>query len=174
MKVRNIILSLAASILVLAPAAAVAQRGPGHGHGGAGFMASGFGGGEGGHGLGFVEHMLPRLAEQLDLSDEQLTAIEGILDEARPKIDGYVEQLREGRESYRAQNEDPTVFDEGAFRSHLEAQNEIQVELAVAAAQTRAKVFSELTQEQREQLEEMRGGFGRKSSRRGGGRLSNQ
>jgi Spy/CpxP family protein refolding chaperone len=89
-------------------------------------------------------------------------------------MDGYAEQLREGREAYRAQNEDPTVFDEGAFRSHIEAQNDIQVELAVAVANARAKIFSELTQQQRDQLEEMRGSFDKRSSRRGGGRHSSQ
>ena len=172
MKIRNIILTIAALALVLAPAVASAQRGPGSGHGG--FSHRGFGGPEGDHGLGFAERMLPRMAEKLGLSDEQLTAIEGILDEAQPTIDGYAEQLREGRETYRAQNEDPTVFDEGAFRSHIEAQNDIQVELAVTVAEARAKIFNELTQEQRDQLEEMRGSFGKRSSRRGGGRPSTQ
>jgi Spy/CpxP family protein refolding chaperone len=170
MKARNIILTIAALALVLAPAAASAQRGPGSGHGG--FSSRGFGGPGGDHGLGFAERMLPRMAEELGLTDEQLTAIEDILDAAQPTIDGYAEQLREGRESYRARIDDPTVFDEGTFRAHLAAQNEIQVELAVVVAEARAKVFSELTQEQRDQLEEMRAHRGQKSSRRGGGRWS--
>jgi len=174
MRVRNIILSLAATILVLAPTAASAQHGPGHGHGGAGFMTGGFGGPEGSHGLGFAERMLPRMAEQLDLSDEQLDRIQAIVDEVKPEIEGYADQLRAGRESYREEFDDPTTFDEGAFRTHLEAQHKIQVDLMVATEKAKAEIFGELTQEQRDQLEEMRSSFGRKSSRRGGGRLSNK
>jgi Spy/CpxP family protein refolding chaperone len=170
MKIRNIILTIAALALVLAPAAASAQRGPGSGHGGSSFR--GFGGPGGGHGLEFAERMLPRMAERLGLSDEQLAAIESILDEAQPTIDDYAEQLREGRESYREAIDDPTVFDEGAFRAHLAAQNDIQVELAVTVAEARAKIFGALTQEQRDQLEEMRANRWDKSSRRGGGRWS--
>jgi Spy/CpxP family protein refolding chaperone len=182
MKARHIILTMAAIAVLAAPAAVSAQQGPGPGDG----SGPGWGGGSGPHGGGpgrfghpedgdglrFFEHMLPRLAEELGLSDEQLSQIQAIIDAARPEIEGYVEQLREGREAYRADNDDPTVFNETAFRAHAEAQHSIQTELGVIAGQAKADALKVLTPEQLEQLDEMRGNFGGKSYRRGGGRRS--
>jgi Spy/CpxP family protein refolding chaperone len=111
MRARNIILTLAATIILAAPLTVFAQAGPGDGSGSGGAWGGGhgphggnqgwFGDGEGGHGLRFFEHMLPRLAEELGLSDEQLSEIQTIVNEARPKIEEYAQQLREGREAYR-------------------------------------------------------------------------
>ena len=184
MKARHIILTIAAVAVFAAPTAVLAQTGPGPGDGsgpggawggGNGPHGGGqgrFGNPEGGDGLRFLERMLPRLAEDLGLSDEQLSEIQAIADAAHLKIDeeGWVEQLRAGREAFRAANEDPTVFDEGAFREHAAAQHKIQTELGVVVGQAKAGAFEVLTPEQREQLEEMRGNKGRKSFRRGGGR----
>jgi len=186
MRVRNIILTIAAAVLLAAPTALFAQNGPGPGDG----TGSGgaWGGGQGRHGgdqgrvgnpegvdgLRFFERMLPRLAEELGLSDEQISEIQAIVDAARQKIEeeGYVEQLRAERETYRAANEDPTVFSEGAFREHASVQHRIQTELGVVTGQAKADAFEVLTPEQRQQLEEMRGKFGQKSIRRGSGRRS--
>lgn len=183
MKVRHIILTMAAVVILTAPATVLAQTGPGPGPGdgsGSGGAWGGghghhggqgrFGGGDGADGLRLFEHMLPRLAEELGLSDEQLAEIQTIVDEVRPKIETYAEQLREGREAYRGAIEDPTYFDEEAFRSHATAQHEIQTELGVIAGQAKADALKVLTPEQLAQLEEMRGKFGRKSFRRSGGR----
>ena len=167
MKTRHIILTIAVAVLCTAPMAALAQGG-------------GPGGGPGWHGgrpgndhLGFFEHKLPQLAEELGLSDEQLEKIKNIADTARPEIEKYVEQLRDERESYRTANDDPTFFDEEAFRTHAAAQHEIQIELMVLVGKARAEIFAQLTAEQIEQLEEMRGSFGeRKAYRHGRGRRS--
>jgi Spy/CpxP family protein refolding chaperone len=172
MKARHIILTIAAVAVLAAPTTVLAQGGPGGGFGQHRGDAGWHGGGEGGDHLGFFERMLPRMADELSLSDEQLEKIEAILDAARPEIEGYAEQLRNGREAYRAANDDPTVFDEGAFLVHAAAQHEIQTKLMVVVGNAKAEVFSVLNEEQRQQLEEMRGSFGRKASRRGGGRRS--
>jgi Spy/CpxP family protein refolding chaperone len=182
MRARNIILTIAAAALLAAPTAVFAQNGPGDGSGSGGAWGGGhgphggdqgwFGDGEGGHGLRFFERMLPRLAEELGLSDEQLSEIQTIVDEARPKIEEYAQQLREGRESYRAAIEDPRFFNEDKFRAHAEAQHRIQTDLGVVAGQAKADALNVLTPEQLAQLEEMRGNFGRKSFRRSGGRRS--
>ena len=183
MKARHIILTIAAVAILTAPAAVLAQTGPGPGDGsGSGGAWGGghgphdggqsrFGNPEGADGLRFFERMLPRLAEELGLNEEQLSEIQAVVDEARPKIEAYAQQLREGREAYRAANQDPTVFNEGAFRAHAAAQHSIQTELGVVAGQAKADALKILTPEQLEQLEEMRGNFGRKI-RRGGGRHS--
>jgi len=120
----------------------------------------------------FFERMLPRLAEELGLSDEQLSEIQTIVDEARPKIEAYAQQLREGRETYRATNEDPTYFDPETFRAHARTQHEIQTEQGVVAGQAKADAFSVLTPEQLAQLEEMRANFGSGKAHRSGGRRS--
>ena len=186
MRARHIILTIAAAVLLAAPTAVLAQTGPGPGdgsgpgggwgggHGPQGGGQGWSGGGEGDNGLRFFERMLPRLAEELDLSDEQLDEIQAIVDEAHLKIEeeGYVEQLRAGREAYRAENDDPTVFNEGVFREHAATQHVIQTNLMVVVGNAKAQAFSVLTPEQLEQLEEMRGSFGKRSFRRSGGRRS--
>ncbi len=99
MRARNIILTIAAAILIAAPAAVFAQTGPGPGDGsGSGGAWGGgqgphgggqgrFGNAEGGDGLRFFERMLPRVAEELGLSDEQLSQIQAIVDAARQTIE---------------------------------------------------------------------------------------
>ena len=166
MKVRHIILTITAAILCTAPMAAFAQGGPG---GGLGWHGDGMGGDH----LGFFERRLPRMAEELGLSDEQLEKIQAIADAARPEIEIFAEQLRNGREAYRAEHGNPAEFDEPAFRAHAQDQHLVQTELMVVVAKARADIFAQLTPEQIEQLEEMRGSFGgRKAFRRGGGRRS--
>ena len=164
-------------MLIAVPGSAVAQSGPGYDPGGGSYGPhgghhGGFTGGDGGGTLRFFEHMLPRLTERLELSEEQVAQIQTILDEARPDIEMYVELLRERREAYRAANSDPTVFDDVAFRLHAADQHADQVELMVVAGTAKADIFQVLTPEQREQLEKMRGDFGKRSLRRGGGRRS--
>ena len=170
MKTRNIILTIVAAALIAVPGSAVAQSGPGGGgYGPHGGHHGGFAGGGGGNILQFLEHALPRLAERLELSDEQVAQIQAILDEEGPVIQGYVEELRSGREVWRETN-DPAVFDEGAVRTFAESQGLIHIELMVVADRAKARVFQVLTVEQREQLEEMRGDRGKRFLRRSGGR----
>ena len=164
MKVRNIVLTITTAILCAVPMTSLAQQGPG---GGPGWHSHGV---VNDH-LGFFERRLPRMAEELGLSDEQLEKIQAIADAARPEIEAYAEELRENREAYRAANDDPTVFDEASFRKHTAAQNEIQTDLMVAVQKAKAEVFSVLTAEQIEHLDELHGSFGgRKSAHRGTGR----
>jgi Spy/CpxP family protein refolding chaperone len=161
MNIRNTLLTLLIVIAVAVPLTSMAQAGPG---GGYGHGPSGRGGGPE-HGLGFFDRALPRLAEELELSDEQTTQIEAIVDAARPAIDEYLERLESAREAYRATHDDPTDFDEYAFRTHAESQHEIQIELMVLVQKTKAQVLQVLTPEQIDQLEAMRGGFGKRIHR---------
>jgi len=184
MKARHIILTFAAAIVFAMPTTVLAQTGPGPGdgsgsggawgggHGRHGGGQGQFGGNDASHGLRFFEHMLPRLAEELGLSDEQLGEIQTIIDTARPQIEEFAQQLRDSRETYRGAIEDPTYFNGEAFRAHASAQHQIQTELGVVAGQAKADALKVLTPEQLAQLEEMRGNFGKKSYRRSGGRRS--
>jgi Spy/CpxP family protein refolding chaperone len=175
MKTRNIILTILAAVLIAVPGTVMAQSGSGYGPGGGGGYGphgghhGGFAGGDGGGILQFLEHMLPRLTERLELSDGQVAEIQAILDKEGPVIQGYVEDLRNGRETWRETN-DPAVFDEAAVTAFAESQGAIHVELMVAADRAKASIFQVLSLEQREQLEEMRGDRGKRFTRRSGGR----
>jgi Spy/CpxP family protein refolding chaperone len=172
MRAQNIILAIAAAVVIAAPGAVLAQGPPGGGGAwGHGPHGGGFDGGPG-DGLGIFDRMLPRLADSLGLTDDQLTRIQTILDDARPEIEDLAAQLRAGREAYREAHDDPASFDEGAFRSHAAEQAQIRIDLMVLTHSTRAKAFAVLTPEQLAQLEEMRGDFGRQLKRRSGGRRS--
>lgn len=173
MKARNIILTVTAAILIATPLTLFAQGVPGGGEGpGSGGWGHGPHHGGPGNGLGIFEHMLPRLADTLGLTDGQLAEIESILDEALPQIEAYAEQLKTSREAYREAHPDPTVFDEGAFRTHASEQSQIQIDLMVLVQSSKAKAFAVLTPEQLAQLEEMRGTSGKQLKRRPRGRRS--
>jgi Spy/CpxP family protein refolding chaperone len=172
MKLRSTILSIAIAAAIAAPAVLAAQ---GPACGGAGFGHGHHGGqvaGPDGDGPGFLEHMLPRLAERLELSDEQVAAIEAILADSQPEIEGYAAELRAGREAYREAHPDPTAFDESSFRAHAAEQARVQTELMVAAQRTKARVLAQLSPEQLTELGEMRGAAGKRFMRRPGGRHS--
>ena len=170
MKTRNIILTIVAAALIAVPGSAVAQSGPGGGgYGPHGGHHGGFAGGGGGNILQFLEHALPRLAERLELSDEQVAQIQAILDEEGPVIQGHVEELRSGREEWRETN-DPAVFEENSVRTFAESQGLIHVKLMVAADRAKARVFQVLSPEQQQQLEEMRNNRDKRFMRRTGGR----
>jgi Spy/CpxP family protein refolding chaperone len=175
MKTRTLLFTLATLAILAAPMLAVAQTGPGDGGGpGHGSRGHHFApAGHGANGLGFLDRALPRLADRLELSDEQVDAIQGIVEEVRPQIESYGEQLRAGREAWREANDDPTVFDEGAFRSHVDQQHQTTTELMVLVQQTKARTLAVLTPEQLEQFEEMHGQFGQRFKRGFGHRRGN-
>jgi len=160
MKARNLILILAA--VAMAVGATVVLAGPG------GFGPPGMHG----RGMGGPLGPLGRALHRLDLSDAQRTQIDAIVTEAKPGIEALREQLRSGREAFRAAHP-PTTFDEAAIRAHATEQGKIRTELAVSTAGVRAQVLGVLTADQLARLkairEEMnrRGGPGR--DRRPGG-----
>ena len=173
MKVRTLFLTLATLAVVAAPLMVTAQAGPGGGAG-SGYGSRGHGPAGHGNGLGFFDRALPRLAERLELSDQQMEAIQAIVDEARPQLENYAEQLRAGREAWREGNDDPTVFNEGAFRSHMDQQHRIKTELMVKVQQTKAQALAVLTPEQLEQFEEMHDQLGQRFKRGSGHRRGSQ
>lgn len=123
---------------------------PGHGHWGsppAGPMGGGFD-------FQRLLHML-RMANDLDVTDEQIGQIESILENARPQFQALGEQLHTQREAWREAN-DPAVFEEAAARQFVEVQSALHTDLMLLGMQTRAEVLSVLTPEQREALEQIR------------------
>jgi Spy/CpxP family protein refolding chaperone len=167
MKVRTVITATLATILLLAPTTLVAQGYGGGfgGHGGGGF-------GEGGAGL--LERF-SRLADRLDLSDEQRAAIATILEKELPPIREMMEQARAGREAFH-ENHSMGDFDEGEYRYFFEEQARIGVEIHLATASTWSQIFVLLTPEQQELVSQMRSragrGYGEGFGRRSGGHRS--
>ena len=157
MRANTILITTLALAAIAVPGAALAQGfgGP-HGMGGPDEV--------GGPGLPFLEHMLPRLAEELDLTDAQQSQIQAILDEETPAIESMREQLRNAHQAFR-ESHPPGEFDEAAVRAFAESQSPTHVELMVAGARTMSRVHNVLTPEQREQLQQMRD---RRHHQRGG------
>ncbi len=169
MKVRNIIFVTLAAIALTAAGPLYAQGGPGGGMGGPGGFHGhgGFGGG----GLDRLEHMLPRLADYLELTEEQQIQIQAILDEELPAIQDLRNQARDARELY-LENHDPGQFNEAEVRAFAQSQASLHIEMAVASARAMSRIYNVLTPEQQNQLQDLRGLMGRqRGPRHGGGRI---
>jgi len=177
MKARNIILTIAAAVLIAAPTTVLAQAGPGPGQGGgsgSGWGGGGWGGGFGPHGGGQggdALMMIHRVLRHLDLEAGQEEIIEGVLDDAMSKIQPLAERSREARELFH-QDHGIGDYDETTYRQFFESLATIDVEIRLVSANAMAQVWSVLSDEQRQQLEEMRNRFGQSFKRRSGGRRS--
>ena len=179
MRARQIILTIAALAILASPAAVLAQSGPGPGPGDGNPPGSGWGGGHGPHGgqggygnqgAGMLR-IIQRILRHLDLEPGQQEAIEGILESAREEIQPWMEQSRSLREAFH-ETHGIGDFDEGIYRNHFQALAAIDVEIKLIAAEAVSQVWEQLNEEQKQQLEDMRGSFGGKSYRRGSGRRS--
>jgi len=176
MRARHIILTIAAAVVLAAPTAVLAQTGPGpgDGSGSGGGWGGGFGshggdiGGFGGQGGGMLR-MIPRILRHLDLEPGQQELIEGILETTRTTIEPLVKQSKEQRNAF---HEIYGIgdFDDIAYREFFEALAAIDVEIKLASADAVSQVWKLLTPEQQQQIEDMRGSFGKGMARRGSGR----
>lgn len=172
MKVRSILTTALMAAAVAVPGAALAQVGPGgpggpgggfhHGDPGLFFDHGGFAGGPN---LYRLQQRLPRMAEFLGLTDDQVAQIETIIDEEMAVIEPLRTQLHDTVQAY-LDSHDPGTFDEAEFRSFLEETAPVKIDIEVASARAMSRVFNVLTPEQREQMQEFRGMAGR----RGGGK----
>jgi Spy/CpxP family protein refolding chaperone len=113
--------------------------------------------------------MIPRLLRHLDLEPGQQELIEGILETARTTIEPLVEQSKEMRNEFH-QNYGIGDFDGTAYREFFGALAAIDVEIKLASADAVSQVWKLLTPDQQQQIEDMRGSFGKGMARRGGGR----
>jgi Spy/CpxP family protein refolding chaperone len=179
MKARHAVLTIAVALALAAPTAVLAQAGPGPGQGDG--TGPGWGGGQGPHGGGLgrfgdsqgagMLRIIHRVLRHIDLEPGQEELIEGVLDTARLETGPWVDKLEELRTSFH-ENHDIGAFDEVAYRDHFQAVANIDVEIKLISADAVSQVWNLLTPEQQEQLEEMRGSFGRGNARQSGGRRS--
>ena len=167
MKARTLILTIAAAALIAAPGAVIAQHGPGGGPHGDGGMF----GGPGGHGGQGLLRMLHRLADRLELTEDQQAQIESIIDAHRSATQSQRDQAAAAREDFR-ENHGPGDFDEVEYRTFFESQAQIQVELHLDGARATSEAWNVLTPEQQDELLELIELFrdGRGGPRHGGGK----
>jgi Spy/CpxP family protein refolding chaperone len=152
------LLALAVMVLIFA-ATALAQGGGGRfGHG------KGKGCGEGS--LGF-EHRLEALAEKLELTEEQVAAIEGIRESGREKgVELHKEMMR-----LRNELEGEMLKDEPspeAAQALVEKIGTLRTEMQVQRLANKLEVRQQLTPEQRDKMLMMRGQFQGGRGRHGG------
>ena len=177
MKARKIILTITAGAIIAAAGVVFAQQGPGNcdgdgPHGPQGSMGGPGGGGafgnQGGHGM---LRMLPRLADKLDLTQEQQDQIQAIVDAGKPGLEALREQAQTARDEFR-ELYPMGSFDETTYRSHFESQSQLHVEMQLIGANMMSQAWAVLTTEQQEELQELMElfGNGRGGPRHGGGK----
>ena len=96
-----------------------------------------------------------RLAQKLELSEEQKTQIEAMHGEHRDEIEPLVAEVREARQSV-GDLMMSEAFDEEALRAAAQLAADVHVELTVIRARHRNELKSVLTAEQLERLAELR------------------
>jgi Spy/CpxP family protein refolding chaperone len=171
MKARYLIASIATIALLVATGSIIAVADDGEpggffGHGPMHGPRGGMGGPMRGHGGFDVTRMLDRIGDEIGLTEEQRAEIEAIAAEEQPIIQELRDQLAEARSRHR-ESITPGEFDEAALREFGAAQGELMTELMVAGTRLKHRVFSVLTEEQQEQLDDLRESM---RGRRGGGK----
>lgn len=174
MKTRNTIMIAAVTVLLVA-GVALAQGGPGKGARGSGDCD-----GEGPHGRGSGRgNRIERLAERLDLTEEQKTAIEGIHEETRTANAALAKDTR----LLKHELEGELLKDEPSEQKVLDLNGklgELQIERKANGLKAKLAVREELTPEQRDKMVAMGERFGRGSGKgsrgygKGGGRGSDR
>lgn len=97
---------------------------------------------------------LARLAEKLDLNDQQEQAVETLSNEMRTRIKPYVKTLVQGRREMKQLNQ-TDVFNEPAVRALAEQQSAALREMMIERARQHHALRQILNEEQRQKLEKM-------------------
>lgn len=109
------------------------------------FGGRGFGGG----------HPFLKMAEKLNLSDEQKTQIKTILEDSKTRVQPLMESMRENHKAIENLGTDGT-YNEAEVTRLANAQAEISKQLIIEKEKTKAAIFAVLTPEQRTQAAEMK------------------
>ena len=104
---------------------------------------------------------IAKLANDLDLSAEQRSRVEDIVESARDAARPYVDRLVVNHDELREAGRSPE-FDEARVRGLADTQGDLMSEMIVLKARTHSEIRLVLTEEQRARFDERRG-------RRGGG-----
>lgn len=140
-----IIAVLAIGLVSLGAIFIFAQKGGG--------MRRGGGGGGFGSERGFM-----RMAEKLNLSDEQKTRVKQIMEDSKTRVKPLMESLRAGHQEVENLGTDGT-FNEAEVQKIAASQAETTRQLIIEKEKTKAQIFAVLTPEQRAQAAEMKEQF---------------
>lgn len=102
--------------------------------------------------------MLEFLAERLQITQEQRTQIQSILQTEKSLLEPHIQSLRETRQQLREATRDG-VYNENQVRTLVQQQTQALGELLVARHRVEAQIYEILTPAQREELEQLRGRF---------------
>jgi len=115
-----------------------------------------------------------RMAEMLELTDEQRARVFAVMDEARPEARRIVQALRANRSELEAARETGD-FDEAKVKALAERQGELVAEMIVLKSRVQSEVQALLSDEQRERMESLHerhrghgGPHGKRGLRHGG------
>ena len=125
----------------------------------------GRGGGFGGR-MGFGGRGFERLAEKLNLTDEQKTQVKTILEESKTRVKPLREGLRENRQQAETLGNDGT-FNEEQVNQLAARQAETMKQLFVEMEKTKAQIFAVLTPEQRVEAAKLKDAFKERFKGRG-------
>ena len=113
--------------------------------------------GQGGFNRGdFSERRLDRMAERLELSGEQLTQIRTIIDETRPSLRTYHDQLRANRQQLRQLAKANSV-DDNLLQALANEQGDLIAEMIVLRSQQQRAIRAVLTPAQQAQADALKG-----------------
>jgi Spy/CpxP family protein refolding chaperone len=133
-------LLLATTVICIAVTPALAKR-----HGGDGFM---------GHkGQGGMKMEMLKIA--LDLTEQQETEIQQIIDEQRKSTEPLREQVHANREAIRVVMDQDTL-NEGQLHALMQEQSKLHTEMMVGKHATKTKIDQVLTPEQQQKHDELR------------------
>ncbi len=124
------------------------------------------------YGRGFGGHGFERIAEKLNLSDEQKTQVRTILEDSKTRIKPLMETLRTNHEQIKNLGTDG-VFNEAQVQQIAAAQAETTKQLIIEKEKTKAQIFTILTPDQRTEAvqlkDQMKNRFKERFKNRSGG-----
>jgi len=97
-----------------------------------------------------------RIAKKLNLTDDQRTQIEAIVEGSKQQMSDRREKMQASREQLKELIQQ-SPLNETEVRKVADAQGDLKADMIVLRAQQRAKINAILTDDQRIQLEDMRG-----------------
>ncbi len=102
------------------------------------------------------EQRIERMADRLNVTPEQRTAMRGVVDKYRPELRALADRMRTNRQELRTlQRQDQP--DANRLHQLADAQGQALSQTIVLRSEMRSAIHQVLTPEQREQLQQMRG-----------------
>jgi Spy/CpxP family protein refolding chaperone len=97
-----------------------------------------------------------RMSRKLNLSDEQTAQVQNIVEESRQQFSDLRAKMQQNRENLRELVRE-IPFEKAKVRPFADAQGALKADMIVMRAQQRSEINAILTDEQREQMQNMRG-----------------